>query len=109
MPNLYLEDLYEDYKKDGDLEKTICQGAEMISRWMNKLNNVERANLFPFKENMISVLVNAELNRELLEGMPHRTFLDLAEIDVYKRQPLGYLKICSGTLNQQCCFQPPLL
>ncbi len=80
MPNLYLEELYEDYKKDGDLEKTICQGAEMISRWMNKLNNVERANLFPFKENMISVLVNAELNRELLEGMPHRTFLDLAEI-----------------------------
>lgn len=80
-PIMYLNDLYKQYEKTGDLEGTIKTAANAIKNAIKKGNKLtEKLDLTKAKENIIFQLINTEKNKNLLSGVPHRQFLDLSII-----------------------------
>ncbi len=80
-PTIYIEDLYEDYKKK---RKTLCEVThEMIERYENSVENMQELNRFDLdydnNEKMIIYrLISRERNKELLKEVPYIPFLDMA-------------------------------
>lgn len=79
-PAVYLNSYFEAYQKGADIEEII----EKISReiYAHHIENPVDLSGFPNYElaqrQIVFRLVNYEKNREMLEEMPHRRFLDLA-------------------------------
>lgn len=81
-PTLYLEQIYEIYRDSGDFE-AIWQDLYAVYEKYGRVQNVSLDFLTDFeqvKSCLFCRLVSAERNRELLSGIPHRRFLDLAVI-----------------------------
>ena len=80
-PTMYLNVLYKQYEKTGDLEGTIKTAANAIKNSIKKGNKLnEKLDLDKAKENIIFQLINTEKNKNLLSDVPHRQFLDLSII-----------------------------
>ncbi|GFH90846.1 hypothetical protein IMSAGC002_02098 [Lachnospiraceae bacterium] len=83
-PTVYLNHMYEEYKKSGNLQETLELTAFYLAgacREAERKNS--RMNLQDAPESIIMSLVNTEQNREMLGYMPHRKFEDLSIIYKY--------------------------
>lgn len=83
-PTVYLNHVYEEYKKSGDLQETLELAAFYLAgacREAERKNS--RMNLQGAAESIIMSLVNTGQNREMLGYMPHREFEDLSIIYKY--------------------------
>ena len=83
-PTVYLNHVYEEYKKSGDLQGTLELMAFYLAgacREAERKNS--RMNLQGAMESIIMSLVNTGQNREMLGYMPHREFEDLSIIYKY--------------------------
>lgn len=79
-PTFYLKDYYGEYQKGRDV-KSLAK--EMYSQFLLKKpsENIDMEFFLDFgqmKKRIVYKLVNYQLNRELLEKLPHCRFLDLA-------------------------------
>ena len=75
-PVVYINHMYEEYRKNKSLPNVLKTAAETISNTNIDIDTtLDCKNL---KENTIFVLVNAENNKSLLSNAPHKKFLDLA-------------------------------
>lgn len=81
IPTLYVNDLYEDYKRSEDLQTILQHTADSFAEVGRGIavtpNDLDMEKI---KDNVIMVLVNQEQNREMLQNVPHRPFHDLAVI-----------------------------
>lgn len=81
-PNIYLDDLYDNFAEYGDIRRIQRETAEHIMAFTGT-QYVGDSSGFSLDGNMnhiIPMLVNTEMNKELLETVPHREFLDLSVI-----------------------------
>lgn len=83
-PTVYLNHVYEAYKKSGDLQETLELTAFYLA---GAYREAERKNgritLQNAPESIVMSLINTEQNREMLGYMPHREFEDLSVIYRY--------------------------
>lgn len=83
-PTVYLNYMYEEYKKSGDLQATLELAAFYLA---GACREAERKNsrITPqgATKRIVMSLVNTKQNREMLGYMPHREFEDLSIIYKY--------------------------
>lgn len=87
-PTIYLNDLYEEYKKSGDIEAVMTEAANLFARGMEDVEKLQpNLNLSSAPDNIVFSLVNTEQNRDMLSDAPHREFQDLS---IVYRWIVGY-------------------
>lgn len=81
-PNIYLDEMYEKFSECGDIEEVLSDAAEMIIEFtaMQRFDKGEALDLKQYADNIVHMLINTEQNREMLENVPHKEFLDLSVI-----------------------------
>ncbi len=81
-PNVYLDDLYKAFSECGDLKKILQDAAEMIidCTGTQSFDEDRKIKLEEYKEFVVQMLINTEMNKELLETAPHKDFFDLSLI-----------------------------
>ena len=82
-PTLYVNDLYEKYKKTGDYEEVARMAAETMEYGIKSFNSQikeECLDTSKLKDKVFFSLINAEQNRELLNTVPKRELEDLASV-----------------------------
>lgn len=91
-PAVYLNHMYEEYEKSGDLQRILELSAFYLAEACRK---AERKNIRITQQDaansIVMSLANTEQNREMLKNMPHREFEDLSIIYKYvidTRNPL---------------------
>lgn len=83
IPTLYLDEIYEDFARDEDLERVLKNMACVIMTWSGY--EVPEFGEFRVEEHTDSIvmnLINTEMNEELLEEVPHE---DLGELSIIYR------------------------
>ena len=81
VPNLYLQDFYQFVELGYSAEKALKLMADVItSSPTQEMLVAANFDINDFKESIVWVLINREKNRELLQTVPHRSFLDLAVV-----------------------------
>lgn len=78
-PTIYINDMYEQYIKTGDLQATMQNAAEAMDK-VFKEATVPMLDINTAKDNIIFQLVNTAQNEDLLKNLPHRGFQDLSII-----------------------------
>ena len=81
-PNIYMDDLYDDFKRQGDLEDVLGHAATVIlgctgTQAFSRDGHLESED---YKEYIVQMLINTDMNKELLESAPHREYFDLSLI-----------------------------
>lgn len=90
-PNIYLEDVYEEYKDNDDIELTMMNLANFIrSVTINIFDTMQVKEIAPEKKDIIYAVINKDSNKDLLKDVPYRDFLDLAVVYRCIRQIPGY-------------------
>lgn len=79
-PTIYINDMYDHYKLCNDLKEAIRSGADRMVKAFSICPEMPKIELSEAKDNIVFQLVNTEQNREMLAGIPHREFQDLAVI-----------------------------
>lgn len=81
-PVIYVNQLYETYKSYVPIEKTLEFAASIIVDGMNKIPEMKSIDIdfTKAKDSIVFQLINTASNKELLEKVPHRKFLDLSII-----------------------------
>lgn len=80
-PTIYINDMYKHYLKDEDLDIVLVEAANRMVQGMKMApDEVQKIDYENAKDNVIFQLINTEQNKEMLNGMPHREFQDLAII-----------------------------
>ncbi|MCI8484521.1 MAG: hypothetical protein HFH41_09295 [Lachnospiraceae bacterium] len=83
-PTVYLNHMYEEYEKSGNLQGTLELAAFYLA---GVCRETERKNIRITPQsaanNIVMSLANTEQNREMLKDMPHREFEDLSIIYRY--------------------------
>lgn len=80
-PTIYLNDVYADYERTGDLDAAAGKAAENIANGFAYAGEVRSELDFEgAKDKIVFQLINTEQNRQMLSGMPHREFQDLSVI-----------------------------
>ena len=78
-PIIYVEALYKVYEETKDLEKIL---EDIKNEFMGALERIPNINNFMdrefIKQNVVFKLINTEQNKDRLEQMPHREFMDLS-------------------------------
>lgn len=78
-PRIYLNYMYQDYKKSGDLKETLQAAAlELKDAYEDDIMKNGHGLLENAKEKLVVQLINTEQNKELLKTLPHRPFQDLS-------------------------------
>lgn len=78
---IYINDLYEEYKRTEDLENTLKMAASYLSdAELMKGEVIPEMDFDHAKEDIVFMLINWEQNEEMLAGVPHRDFEDLSII-----------------------------
>lgn len=88
-PILYLEDIYQDFKKNGNIEKCVMDIIARNEKYTlpNEMEQVllkEIVNWEKMSPNVYPLLINTERNIEQLVHMDHRSYLDLSLCYVVK-------------------------
>jgi hypothetical protein len=78
-PTIYINDIYEEYLRTGDLQKSLQNAADALDR-VFKEEPIPPLELRGAKDNIIFQLVNTAQNEDMLKNMPHREFQDLSII-----------------------------
>lgn len=83
-PCVYLDELYREYETDGmKLDEIVDEVYKMILKCEEDMPDVDLSgfrNWETVRGDIYPKLVNAEQNKELLEKIPHRHFMDLAVV-----------------------------
>ena len=83
-PCVYLDELYREYESDGmKLDEIVDEVYRMILKCEEDMPDVDLSgfrNWETVHADIYPKLVNAEQNKELLEKIPHRNFMDLAVV-----------------------------
>lgn len=80
-PNIYLEEMYEHYQQNEDIQTTLAEVADAVveaTKEMSKVNPV--LDVDKIQDNVVLCLVNSTQNEELLKEVPNRSFQDLSVI-----------------------------
>lgn len=81
FPTLYLNEIYEDYKRSENLDQVLTNAANALGKGFEMANNIAmNLDMAEAKDNIVFQLINTEQNREMLSDMPHREFQDLSII-----------------------------
>lgn len=79
MPNIYLDEMYEEFQKVEDLDVVLRLIAAMVIHYTGRFKPSEVDLDFKQKKDAIVMnLINTEKNRALLEHVPHKDVLDLS-------------------------------
>ena len=78
-PTIYINDIYEEYLRTGDLQESLQNAADALDR-VFKEEPIPPLELCNAKDNIIFQLVNTAQNEDMLKNMPHREFQDLSII-----------------------------
>lgn len=80
-PTVYLNDLFDEYEKTGDLQSIMVKTATLLDEASIKKpdfnTSLEAENV---RDKIVFQLINTEQNKDMLSGMPHREFQDLSII-----------------------------
>lgn len=83
-PCVYLDEFYREYKADGmKFDEIVDEACRLIKKHEEEAPDVDLSgfrNWETVREDIYPKLVNAEQNKELLEKIPYRTFMDLAVV-----------------------------
>lgn len=79
-PTIYINNIYQDYLENGDLQMALQNAAEAMDRVFQRGVEVPKMDIRTAKDNIIFQLVNTMQNEEMLKNMPHREFQDLSVI-----------------------------
>ncbi|MDY5101513.1 MAG: DUF5688 family protein [Agathobacter sp.] len=98
FPVIYLEQFYNDYKfEDCTINEIVEKVHALLEQHSGK--TLDEFNVDDFqdwdktKTHVFAKLINAKMNKELLEDVPHRILMDLAEVfyvKVYGNQMEGF-------------------
>lgn len=79
-PVIYLEPFYHMHEKGTELEKTLCEIADVYLSGLrhNGRFSVEKFQFEGVKESIFISVLNAEMNKEMLQDIPHEIREDLA-------------------------------
>lgn len=79
-PSIYINNIYQDYLENGDLQMALQNAAEAMDEVFQRGVEVPKMDIRTAKDNIIFQLVNTMQNEEMLKNMPHREFQDLSVI-----------------------------
>ena len=80
-PTIYINDMYEDYKKSDDLQEVLVMASKRMDQAMRGAQDIAPSiDLENAKDNLVFQLVNTEQNKQLLSDVPNREFQDLSII-----------------------------
>lgn len=81
-PTIYLNSYYDQYIHGRPLDEIVWEIFQLFKKapQLGKMDIDQFTDFATVKENIAIKLINYEANRELLEQVPHRRFLDLAEV-----------------------------
>lgn len=84
-PTIYLDKFYQEYEEGQSMEEIVEEIKKIYhqSKMEGDLNMDFFTNYENAKENIVYKLINYEKNRELLEDVPHRKYLDFAIVYYY--------------------------
>lgn len=98
FPVIYLEQFYNDYKfEDCAINEVVEKVHALLEQHSGK--SLDQFNIDDYqdwdktKSHVFAKLINAQMNKELLEDVPHRILMDLAEVfyvKVYGNQVEGF-------------------
>ena len=78
-PIIYVEDIYKAYEETNDLDNILKDMKDMIMYELEHKPNIDSIMNKEFvKQNVIFQLINTEQNKDKLEQLPHREFMDLS-------------------------------
>lgn len=79
-PNIYLDDLYRAFTESEDMDLLLKDAACKIMAFTGTqmFDKGEFADLDQYKDDIVKVLINTEMNSGLLEVAPHKEYLDLS-------------------------------
>ncbi len=77
FPIVYINDMYENYRQNEDLEEVLQTAAKTMTEEVIQRPRVPKMDMDEAKDNIVFQLVNTEQNREMVSHMPHREFQDL--------------------------------
>lgn len=103
MPTLYLDDIYEDFCVDEDLNRVLSNAAFVLMKYSGETFDEARPdNLKNMKDRVVMNLINRDMNCELLKDLPHREIMDLAIIYrlVVRTEEKGILSLM---INHDVC------
>ena len=81
-PTIYINYMYEEYL-DTDFNYVLTKAAKVYADAMEDKDDISVSSLIEdenIKEKIVFQIINTEQNREMLENMPHREFLNLSII-----------------------------
>ena len=79
-PTIYINDMYDKYMQCADFEAVMNECVEAMVAAYGEINKVGPIDLESAKDNIVFQLINTEQNKELLEMIPNRQYLDLSII-----------------------------
>ncbi len=81
-PTIYLNNYYDQYIHARPIDEIVWEILQLFHKapLLGKMDIDQFADFATVRENIAIKLINYEANRELLEEVPHRRFLDLAEV-----------------------------
>ncbi len=82
-PTVYLEQLYEDYKRTEDFQGTLEAAAFCLSEGLEQAAGMEKICFSEPETSLVFTLINTEQNQDLLSGIPNRPFQDLSVVYRY--------------------------
>ena len=80
-PTIYIDDMYEKFKQNGDLEQTFREAAGFYVKVLTEIPPIP-INLLSEKANdkIYMILVNTESNKDMLKEVPHREVNDTSVV-----------------------------
>lgn len=79
-PTIYINDMYDKYMQCADFEAVMNECVESMVAAYGEIGKVGPIDLNSAKDNIVFQLINTEQNKELLEMIPNRQYLDLSII-----------------------------
>ena len=79
-PTIYINDMYENYLRTGDLRKTLREAAKAVDAAFKDAVMIPSLDISTAKDKIIFQLVNTKQNEDMLKNLPHREFQDLSII-----------------------------
>ncbi len=81
LPTLYMDDIYEDFCQDQDLNRVMTEIACVFTTYSGRYVPDDMVpDIKELKDSIVMNLINTELNKRLLEDLPHRNVMDLSVI-----------------------------
>lgn len=107
-PCVYLDELYREYESDGmKFDEIVDEVYRLILKYEEDMPDVDLSGFRNWEivhADIYPKLINAEQNKELLEKIPHRNFMDLAVVYYaiardYAREDIGTILILNGHME----------